>query len=263
MKIAVLTLRINEWYREIVKYGTKTMEIYCTTNDYDLIVEDETSINSVYDGKRDPPWYKIKLLIKYINQNIDNQKYDYLVWIDSDTHILNMNKRLEHFIRKYQKDKNIFIGSDNKSLLTTSVLFVKPNKRSKEILEMIWDNPNWKDFDFHEQESFIKLYENNIDNIKNDVEILPGYNQNEFITYWYSYEPNNCFIYHAARCSHMRKEFAYMMDMFCPIKLSDESEENYLNRLEILKSSEKYKLELNAWYNNIRLRGYIRDSDFN
>jgi hypothetical protein len=255
LRIAVCTLRINEWYREIIKYGARTMEMYCLNNDYDLIVEDETTKNGVYTGsnKRLPPWYKIKLLLKYM---ID--KYDYLVWIDADTQILNINKRLEYFIYTYQKDKDIFIGSDNKGILTSSVIFVKNSKRSKEILEMVWDNPNWMNFELYEQDSFVELYEKNIDNVRDNIQLLPGYMQNEFLTYWYSYIPNECFIYHAARCSHLRDDFAYMMDMFCPVKIREESIENYLDRLYILKTNERFQIELNAWCNNIRLRSSIR-----
>lgn len=107
MKIAVLSMYINPWYREIVKYAKQNLEEYCTLNGYDFIYETEETLNGVYDGLRDPPWYKIKLILKTL------ENYDYVVWEDADSFIFDYNKKLEYFIDKYLEDKDILVATDN------------------------------------------------------------------------------------------------------------------------------------------------------
>jgi hypothetical protein len=93
MRIAVCSLYINSWYREIVKYGKISLEKYCHKHGYDFIYETEDTHNGVYDSKRDIPWYKILLLLKVMQKD-----YDYVIWNDADSQIVNYDKKLETFI---------------------------------------------------------------------------------------------------------------------------------------------------------------------
>jgi hypothetical protein len=54
-------------------------------------------------------WCKMYMVLKELKSN----KYDYVVWMDSDTYIFNMDINLSDIFNKYASD--IFIGSDNNS----------------------------------------------------------------------------------------------------------------------------------------------------
>ena len=90
MKIAVCSFVIGDRYKDIVKYGIQTRINYCKKHNYDYI-DDE----SVYDRSRKIEWSKILIVQKYLSQ------YDFLVWIDADTFIMNDNVTLESLIEKY------------------------------------------------------------------------------------------------------------------------------------------------------------------
>jgi hypothetical protein len=66
MKIAILTLAINDWYYDVVKYGVKTAELYARKHRYDFYL-----CNDVYDNKNNTPrpfpWYKIKAVQKHLS----------------------------------------------------------------------------------------------------------------------------------------------------------------------------------------------------
>lgn len=52
-------------------------------------------------------WCKIYLVLQYLNEN----RYDYIIWLDSDTIIKNSNIDIGDIFNKYSSD--IFIGLDN------------------------------------------------------------------------------------------------------------------------------------------------------
>ena len=239
MKIAVCSFHVNDWYINIVKYGIRTREIYCNQHGYDLIVD-----NSIYDQSRDPPWSKIKLLQRYLPD------YDYLVWIDADSFIMNFDQKLEHFILNYMNGKDMLFGKDWTSTLCTGVMFVKNSDNSKRLLELCYNNENMLGNNLHEQASFSDLYERNVENAQNNIEILPLHYQNFFLTYWFSYKHYQCFIFHVTRCAHDRPAFKRMMDTFCPIKMDEESDETYEKRKEWLTTPSKYDHTIKYWKMN-------------
>ena len=87
MKIAVCSFVIGDKYKDIVKYGIQTRINYCRKHGYDYI-DDE----SVYDPSREIEWSKILIIQKYL------ARYDFLVWVDADTFIMNNEIRLEDLL---------------------------------------------------------------------------------------------------------------------------------------------------------------------
>jgi len=70
-------------------------------------------------------WCKIYLLLKNLNNNL----YDYIVWLDSDTIIKNFDIDLGNILNMYSSD--IFIGSDNNNtfnLINSGVFIIKNSK---------------------------------------------------------------------------------------------------------------------------------------
>ena len=99
MKIVVCALAINDWYREVVKYGLKNLQDYCNLHNYKCIINTENDTD-IYDGKRECAWYKIKAIKKVLM----TEECDYIVWIDADIQILRQAQNLEYFIKKYLED---------------------------------------------------------------------------------------------------------------------------------------------------------------
>lgn len=232
MRIAVCSLYINPWYRDIVKYGKISLEKYCQKHGYDFIYETEETPNGVYDGKRDIPWYKILLLLKIIQK----KKYDFVVWNDADTQIVNYNIKFEQFIIE-MGEKDLLVARDWKSILNTGTMFIRNSNYSLNLLQKIWNNTYPFQAALHEQASLSDLYTRNELNVQQHLVILPLERQNDFLTYWYSYFPRECFIVHATRCSHDRLGFIFTMDMFCTVKMDEENEEQYQDRINWLNSS--------------------------
>jgi hypothetical protein len=247
MKIAVCSLYIQPWYREVTKYGKRSMEKYCEKNGYDFIYETEDTEDGVYDGKRDYPWYKIQLLLKVLK----NKDYDFVVWNNADSMIINYDKKLESFIDKDLCHKDILVARDWNSTLNTGTVFVRNCLYSCLLLRMIWENtPSNKNL--HEQSSLSDIYTRNDFFAQDRIVVLPLHRQNDFLSYWYSYSPSNCFIIHATRCSHDIPGFIFTMDMFCTLKMDEETDEQYKDRLDWLNSSRC--LEDNEHYRNGGLR---------
>ena len=111
-QIAVLTLNIGHLYKKCTGYGTASKIIWCTQHDYTFINEE-----SVYDKNDDPirdengnpifrpiPWYKLKLISKYL------PAYDYILWLDGDTILLNMTYTVDDFIPFFSIGKSIPVG---------------------------------------------------------------------------------------------------------------------------------------------------------
>jgi hypothetical protein len=85
MKIGIVTL-YDEAYREFGAVTASLKRDYCQKHGYDFIEDDSKT-----DMTRHLAWSKIPAILEYL------PKYDYLVWMDADTLIMNPEKRLEEF----------------------------------------------------------------------------------------------------------------------------------------------------------------------
>lgn len=84
----------------------------------------------VYTMEKDIPWYKIKLLLKLLK----NPDYDFIVWNDADSTIVNYDKTLESIIEQVG-DKDILVGKDWTSILNTGTMFIRNSEHSRTILQ--------------------------------------------------------------------------------------------------------------------------------
>lgn len=183
MKIGVCTLAIGDEYREAVKYAMRTLDEYCTKHGYFLHRETES-----YD-EREPMWNKILLLQKYVNT------YDYLVWIDADIQINNMDIKLESFIFDYMGSKDIMMSEDSGGELNTGVWFFRNCELSSRMLKLVYELPMLAG-NFHEQGVFETLYRKNLFNLKERCRILSEVEQTVFNSSFYAYKPGGWCIHY-------------------------------------------------------------------
>ena len=126
MKIAVTTLYTPE-IADFSEEAVKNFRMYCDLHGYDLFVYDK----SIKEGLRGN-WCKPAVLLSKI------KKYDYVVWLDSDIAILDINRKLEDIIEPH-KDK-LFIATDDMGAwhINNGFMIFKNTKYVQDMLSILW-----------------------------------------------------------------------------------------------------------------------------
>jgi len=240
MKVAVCTLCIGEWYTEIVKYGVETIRQYAKRYEYDFYV-----CNDVYDGQREFPWYKIKAIEKILH------KYDYVFWIDADGHVLKPDLSIKYFIENYSNGKDLLCAKDWNNTLNTGVMVIKNTPFIHSLLYEVWNNKESYEASFHEQASMGQIYESNRLNSKEHIEIIPWNMQYILYNFWPNYYPGKQFFIHIARCAHDPLGFITTLDVYCPIRMEEDVEGEYEDRISWLLDPVKSRKDTENCINKI------------
>jgi len=157
MKICICSLSDRSWLYDMTK---PNLEKYCHKYNIDFRFCDKS-----LDVNRATSWSKLLLVKSIINEN----KYDWVVWIDDDILITDFNKNILDFINS---DKNIILQydpnvmSNGKYLIKDEIncgfIFFKCDKKTIEIIDYIYMLGDWsphRTMCNWEQEIFI-LYHN-------------------------------------------------------------------------------------------------------
>ena len=238
MKIAVLTIYSGEKFIEDTKYGRRVLVDYCKKHNYDFI--DDSTVTKDHD--REIQWSKILLIqkyLKYIKDGEDKPYYDYLVWIDADIFIMNPDITIESIIERLMNNKHIMYSKDFGGWVNNGVIFIK---NTKEALDYFVESWNHTTQICREQGSMDYIWRINWNNCQSILEITQ--NQREYNPVWHEYEYGQ-FIIHFPGCGEpVRKpnSLKMMMDMFCPIKMDEETEDAYLERIRWLKEDAEREL---------------------
>ena len=242
MKILVCTMVINDWYYDIVRYAIKNLTTYCDKHNYELIIDNGKGLNTVYDGTRDIPWYKILVIKKMMLE----KDFDYLFWYDIDSQINNQDIKLEYFIDNYLSNNSDIelVASQDRTTLNTGMMLIKKSDYIISLMDRIWNNQNEFDKSFHEQASFEQLYHNDIE-LRKKVKILSyGPLKDELVVGWPQFNPEKTFIIHCSRCSHDKLGFYYMMDLYYRGKLDEENDDEYKGRLNWINNRSILEISL-------------------
>lgn len=223
-KIGVCSLAIGEAYKDSVKYAMRSKSLYAQKHGYGYHIDGD-----VFDTSRPPAWSKINILKKYLAD------YDYLVWMDADLLVMNDELKLEMFIYDYMENAHMMAVREWLAI-NTGVLFVKNTDWSFRFLEYIYTKTEFLHHPQWEQTAFNQLFEKDEMDSQNRVKILPLALQYLFNSYWYNYYPGH-FALHLAGCFRdgvdrgLKREIAKV----CPIRMDEESEDEYLARKDWLK----------------------------
>lgn len=123
--IAVVTIAAGNDYQDEVRLGTENKAEYCRLHGYDFIYSTVSE-----DPSRHIYWSKILLMLK----SLESGKYKWVVWMDADTLIMNMDIPLEDFI----DDRFGLIISEDMNGLNSGVFFVKNCKLALEYLQDVY-----------------------------------------------------------------------------------------------------------------------------
>lgn len=106
-----------------IKLHNENLTEYCKKMGFDYKFYDKCKYNNY--------WCKMYLLLDELKTNA----YDYVMWMDSDTYIFNMDINLSDIFNKFSSD--IFIGSDNNpnyDLTNAGVFAIKNSNDGKQYL---------------------------------------------------------------------------------------------------------------------------------
>jgi hypothetical protein len=188
MKIAICSFLPE--YSDIVKYGSKSRKSYCKKYNYDYIEE---------------PFDKITIINEYISQ------YDFILWMDPESYIMNDTITLESLIKKYfQGDlKDVMYTSGN----IRGIFFVRNTEFVREYFKKL---------------NRAELTEE-IDPFENKVIVV--HDQKEFNSCWNNYSWGD-FIIHFKDCpiDCLKR----MMNMFCPLKMENDTDDTFKFRINWL-----------------------------
>lgn len=255
-------MAINEWYRDVVKYSLNNMRKYCLLHNYEFILYTEESdgiYEGIYDKNRQECWYKIPFIKRILCSDIE---FDYLVWLDVDTQIINQDIKLEHFIDKYfVKDDTyldlVILEDFVKGSLNTGLMFLKKTENNITLMDKIWNNDKFTDYfkKQHEQSSLYDLYCLD-EEVAKHISIIPYESKKELIVYWGEFDPNKTFIVHCAGCSDDIVGLYYMMDLFYKYKLDEETDDEYNSRKQFLFNKEISDDYIKRWQQSTLPRMY-------
>jgi hypothetical protein len=221
MRICVCSLTFGDYYKTITRYGRDTKIAYCQKHGYDFKDDDD-----IVGTDRHPAWYKIQLILRYLDS------YDYVFWVDGDTFIMNPEITLESLIEGHMMGLDIMVVSDFLRI-NTGVFFVKNTDWSREFLRRIWISKDFHNSADYEQNAFIDLYYANIINAHHHIRSMDHGSQNLFNSYHFSYH-YGCFILHFPGCRPAGLDMS--MREYCPIRMDDDTDETYQDRMEYLRN---------------------------
>lgn len=106
-KICILTCLLGDAYKDEVKFGIKSKQIYCDRNNYDFIVSEENDYSNITNEKKQCGWLKVYKLLELCLH------YDYIFVSDADVTMMNHSIRLEEIILEHMNNKLLMITKDH------------------------------------------------------------------------------------------------------------------------------------------------------
>jgi mannan polymerase II complex MNN10 subunit len=152
--IAICTLACGDKYEEpVIRYGKRTIEHYCRRHGYEFVFEDH-----ILDQERAPQWSKILLLLRVLEHE---NKYDYVVWFDSDIMIMDEERSIQDLVSDHMGDRDFLLCRDISGHINTGVWVVKNTQYAKDILKLTYELPELRDRIYEDQDVFNSLYRKN------------------------------------------------------------------------------------------------------
>ncbi len=152
-RIAVVSMFDDNYSRMAETTIFANFSKYCELHGYDLI---PFKIDDKFLEGRHPQWGKIKLLGSLLSE----EKYDWFFFLDCDCLFMNLSTKLEDLIDERFElivpegggSPDNFVSNDyRKNNLMSSQMLLKNSKDSIELIQEIWDAPDWpKDLDINE-----------------------------------------------------------------------------------------------------------------
>lgn len=257
-----MKILVAQYYTHNLRYAVLSEELnkeYCEKNGYSYTVKRDSQEIELFCQNEQIAiqWYKVK----YIKDLLDSSNYDYILFLDADAIISNLNARIEDHI---DENYNLVFSNDlgYHSVVNTGVILIRNSKWSKNFFERWWNSRNeisgqnvqdvlsweggmhrpelqdvFKSSLWHEQTCISYLYKTDSD-VKNNIKIVgkdyfnsPIYKPDGFIfhAFAYGYTPyRNLDLIYEARNAEISKEkkikivyFVYCVNNYLEIAKKD------------------------------------------
>lgn len=143
--IAVITITVGEKFQEDTTIGVNNKREYCEKHGYHFI-----NCKKILDEKRKIAWSKV-----LFTQNLmEHDDYKWIMWIDADTLIMDMNKKIEDII---DENYDLIIGNEGTEICS-GVYFIRNCKWSKKFLEDVYDEDKYMAGRLTDHEAFDETY---------------------------------------------------------------------------------------------------------
>lgn len=226
LNITICTLALGDEYKKIVKYGIRSKKSYCQKQKYDYHDDED-----VYDKSRPHAWSKVNLILRYIDQ------YDFIMWIDADTLIMNPDIRIEERIKDMMtEDIDISLVSDHTGP-NTGIMLIRCTKWAKNFWKTLYDQHQFINVRTWEQAAFRHMLNTNMLNSQQHIKVW-HFDYSRLINCTYGVFRYGVFIIHFIGCYHKNKQrlLPYLMDKFCPFQRDDETTKDFDQRIAWLKT---------------------------
>ncbi len=196
---------------EYASYSLLSNILYMKLHDYGYIIEENIDNSSKF--KDDYEYYRklAPILESLIDTStsyptVTNQ-CDYLVWIDADVVILDVNFKIENIINKFPK-ANIIMSADVSAIANTGFIIIKNNKWSINFLHN-WYNQRLKTNYISDQNGFEIVYNINYNSTKDKIVILPPDAINSDAPPMSRQRDHNQILHLASEHNYLRKSIFY------------------------------------------------------
>jgi hypothetical protein len=210
MKIGVVTISIDRecsQFSDQVVFGRGTTEEYCYRRGYDYHV-----IESLPSIDRQVAWYKFPVLQQLLHQ------YDWLLWLDTDTLIMDQTRRLEEWVNV--SPETHFIFSHCVAMpINSGVWFVRSGEVAQQRLSEWWTGPEEPPNKlptgcFWEQWAVNQLYKPEESIIRDDLSGIIRFSSRHARNLFYT--PGKHWIAHFAGCQKYGRSIREMMASYIP-----------------------------------------------
>ena len=145
LKIGIVSL-YDKNYKHIGIYSDLNKKKYAAKHKYNLILYHKT-----LDKMRPTAWSKIRALQLHLNH------YDWLMWTDADSLIMNSNIKLESLI---DPTYDLIISCQADGTINTGSFIIKNSNWSRALLKKIYDQTECIHHPWWEQQALIYLLDN-------------------------------------------------------------------------------------------------------
>jgi len=203
--------RASQEIDEYAAYSLLSNILYMKKHNYGYLIEESIANNSRF---KDDYTYHRKLapiLESLIDSNVSyptvTNQCDYLIWIDADIIILDINFKIENIINRFPK-ANLIMSADVSSIANTGFIIIKNNRWSTNFLYN-WYNERLKTNYINDQNGFEIVYNIFYNASRDKIIILPPDAINSDAPPMSRQKDHNQILHLASEHNDLRKEIFY------------------------------------------------------
>lgn len=169
---------------------------------------DSCFLHPISKFDRPPHWFKVQLLL--------NKENGWYLWVDSDAKVIDTEFNLSSII---EDGKYLYISQDQNAI-NSGVFLININSKTKKFLQKVYDDTSSIGTPYQENTAIHKLIEQNYDNCRDWIRIIPSsifncYSNGQYEEVAFYISDKKPFIYHYPGGSSSDKQ-CRLLDYYIP-----------------------------------------------